>query len=105
MKYLNIDLLGYRCPDVAQKMLQALRMLVESEESLAIITTVEPSARRDLATAIELHYSGKLELKETINTELTSSRKTEILNAKEGFDEEDLTGIKNELKMLIAKRQ
>lgn len=103
MKYLNSDLLGHRCPDVAQKMLKTLKLLVESDEQFAVITTIEPSARRDLSAAISLHYGGQVELSEVQETEITEERRAEILSSSEGFDEEDLAGASLQLIMLVSK--
>jgi TusA-related sulfurtransferase len=103
MKYLNSDLLGHRCPDVAQKMLKTLKLLMESDEMFAVITTIEPSARRDLSAAISLHYAGRIELSEVQEVKITLERRAEILSSSEGFDAEDLAGTSLQLIMLVSK--
>ena len=69
----------------------------------AVITTIEPSARRDLSAAISLHYGGQVELSEVQETEITEKRRAEILSSSEGFDEEDLAGTSLQLIMLVSK--
>ncbi len=103
MKYLESDLLGHRCPDVAQKILKTLRILVDSEFQYAVVTTLEPSAYRDLKTAIELQFSGILELSERLVRPLTNQRKQLILSAPEGFDDDDLLEVSEETVFLISK--
>jgi len=89
---------------VAQKLLKTLKLLVDSDEQYAVITTIEPSAHRDLLAAIFLHYNGQLELKEIQQSKITEERRVEILNAPEGFDDEDIRGIDIQLVMLVSKR-
>ncbi|MFM2668523.1 hypothetical protein AAFX24_27665 [Vibrio mediterranei] len=104
MDYLNADLLGHRCPDVAQKMLKTLELLIESEANYAVITTIEPSAHRDLKMAIAMKFEGELTLAEVQNSAITDERRQQILSSHEGFDEDDLAGVDSQLTMLVAKQ-
>ncbi|KLV03519.1 hypothetical protein ABT56_18980 [Photobacterium aquae] len=103
MDYINLDLLGYRCPDVAQKLLKGLAIFAESDHHYAVITTIEPSAARDLAKAIALKYEGRMLLAETQESAITPDIREHILGSDVGFDDDDLSGVTKQLTMLVSK--
>ncbi len=103
MDYLQLDLQGYRCPDVMQRVLAALRELNKSELSHLVIQTIEPSAERDVQAAISKEHADSLTLHETQVAPLSDARREEILTSPLAFDSEDLKGADNEYVILVSK--
>lgn len=104
MEYIHLDLQGYRCPDVMQKVLSMLKVFAASDKPFALVRTIEPSAERDVKAALASEYSDSLHISETDARALTRERKEEILSSPQGFDEYDLDGVSTEFLILIAKQ-